>query len=87
MRERRYGKFSHSIPLPQGVKVCEIRAAMENGVLTVTFPKTTPDMEPKKITIPRRGYPIAGFMYLLSKRSQHILPAFVLLTVWCPRFC
>ncbi|KZT66196.1 HSP20-like chaperone [Daedalea quercina L-15889] len=51
VRERRFGKFSRSLPLPQGVKEENIRASMENGVLTVTFPKTTPEMAPKKITI------------------------------------
>ena len=29
----------------------DIRASMENGVLTVTFPRTTPEQAPKKITI------------------------------------
>ena len=29
----------------------EIKASMENGVLNVTFPKTTPEQAPKKITI------------------------------------
>jgi len=51
VRERRYGKFSRAIPLPQGIKSEDIRASMENGVLTVTFPKTTPETAPKKITI------------------------------------
>ncbi|PCH42744.1 small heat shock protein [Wolfiporia cocos MD-104 SS10] len=51
VRERRYGKFSRAVPLPQGVKSEDIRASMENGVLTVTFPKTTPETAPKKITI------------------------------------
>ncbi|KAH9837562.1 HSP20-like chaperone [Rhodofomes roseus] len=51
VRERRVGKFSRAIPLPQGIKEENIRASMENGVLTVTFPKTTPEMAPKKITI------------------------------------
>ncbi|KAF9812875.1 hypothetical protein IEO21_05926 [Rhodonia placenta] len=51
VRERRYGKFSRAIPLPQGIKSDDIRASMENGVLTVTFPKTTPETAPKKITI------------------------------------
>ncbi|KAF8896497.1 small heat shock protein [Infundibulicybe gibba] len=51
VRERRFGKFSRTLQLPQGVKDDQIKAAMENGVLTVTFPKSTPDMTPKKITI------------------------------------
>jgi len=51
VRERRVGRFSRSLPLPQGVKEESIRASMENGVLTVTFPKTTPEAAPKKITI------------------------------------
>ena len=29
----------------------EIKASMENGVLTVTFPKNSPEQAPKKITI------------------------------------
>ena len=51
VRERRYGKFSRSVPLPQGIKPEEIKASMEDGVLTVTFPKMTPEQAPKKITI------------------------------------
>ncbi|KAI0776795.1 HSP20-like chaperone [Trametes elegans] len=51
VRERRYGKFSRSLPLPQGIKPEEIKAAMNDGVLTVTFPRTTPELAPKKITI------------------------------------
>ena len=72
VRERRYGKFSRSLPVPQGIKVSpvgfpipcgnrliltnaeqpeDIKASMENGVLTVTFPRTTPEQAPKKITI------------------------------------
>ncbi|KAG5653011.1 hypothetical protein H0H81_002704 [Sphagnurus paluster] len=49
VRERRFGKVSRTLQIPQGVK--EIKASMENGVLTVTFPKTAPDQAPKKITI------------------------------------
>jgi len=51
VRERRFGKFSRSIALPQGIKPEDIKAEMANGVLVVTFPKTTPEMAPKKITI------------------------------------
>ncbi|CDO70441.1 hypothetical protein BN946_scf184999.g82 [Trametes cinnabarina] len=51
VRERRFGKFSRSLPLPQGIKPEEIKASMNNGVLTVTFPRTTPELAPKRITI------------------------------------
>ncbi|TFY71701.1 hypothetical protein EVG20_g1307 [Dentipellis fragilis] len=51
VRERRFGKFSRTLPLPQGIKHEEIKAAMENGVLTVTFPKTAPEQAPQRITI------------------------------------
>ncbi|KAG5647248.1 hypothetical protein DXG03_000783 [Asterophora parasitica] len=51
VRERRYGKFSRTLQLPQGVKDDEINAAMDNGVLCVTFPKASPEEAPKRISI------------------------------------
>jgi len=51
VRERHYGKFSRSIPLAQGVKFEDVKASLENGVLTVTFPKSAPESAPRKITI------------------------------------
>ncbi|PFH49084.1 hypothetical protein AMATHDRAFT_148491 [Amanita thiersii Skay4041] len=51
VRERSFGKFSRTINLPQGIKDNEIKASMEHGILTVTFPKTTPEMAPKRVTI------------------------------------
>ncbi|KAJ8514228.1 hypothetical protein ONZ45_g8228 [Pleurotus djamor] len=51
VRERRFGKFSRTLQLPQGIKDEEIKASMDNGVLTVTFPKSAPELAPKKITI------------------------------------
>ena len=71
VRERRFGKFSRTLQLPQGVKVIgfvslsckwafeltrvlqddEIKAGMEDGVLTVTFPKSGAELAPKKISI------------------------------------
>lgn len=68
IRERRSGKYSRTLQLPQGIKVCafcspargtcswvykddDIKAHMENGVLTVTFPKSTPDQAPRRITV------------------------------------
>jgi len=51
IRERRYGRFSRNLSLPQGVKNEDIKASMANGVLSIVFPKSTPDTEPKKVTI------------------------------------
>ncbi|KAI0759116.1 small heat shock protein [Fomes fomentarius] len=51
VRERQFGKFSRSIPLPQGIKPEEVKASMEDGLLTIAFPHTTPDTAPQKIVI------------------------------------
>ncbi|KAH9957524.1 small heat shock protein [Russula dissimulans] len=51
LRERRHGKFSRSLSLPQGVKNEDITANMDNGVLNVTFPKSAPETAPARITI------------------------------------
>ncbi|XP_040992171.1 class I heat shock protein-like [Juglans microcarpa x Juglans regia] len=37
--ERSNGKFLRSLRLPENAKMNEIKAVMENGVLTVTIPK------------------------------------------------
>jgi len=51
VKERRRGKFSRAIPLPSGTKTDQIKASMENGVLSITFPKATPEETAKRITI------------------------------------
>ncbi|VDB84737.1 unnamed protein product [Peniophora sp. CBMAI 1063] len=51
VRERRFGRFSRSIPVPQGIKEEEIKASLEDGVLSVTFPGSAPEAAPKKITV------------------------------------
>ncbi|KAF8314676.1 small heat shock protein [Clavulina sp. PMI_390] len=52
VRERSYGRFEQSLPIPQGIEADKINASVANGVLTVTFPKVAPaDPEPKKITV------------------------------------
>ncbi|KAG5647250.1 hypothetical protein DXG03_000785 [Asterophora parasitica] len=51
VRERRFGKVSRMLQLPSGVKDEEIKASMENGLLTVTFPKTASELASRKITV------------------------------------
>ena len=51
VKERRSGRFSRTVPIPPGTKPEDIKASMENGVLTVTYPKTTQEQQAKRITI------------------------------------
>ncbi|KAG6884813.1 hypothetical protein C0993_008032 [Termitomyces sp. T159_Od127] len=51
IRERRFGKFSRTLQLPQGIKENDIKAKLDDGVLSVVFPKTSAEVAPKKITI------------------------------------
>ncbi|KIY45299.1 HSP20-like chaperone [Fistulina hepatica ATCC 64428] len=51
VRERRYGKWLRTLQLPPGVKEDAIKASMADGVLAVTFPKSTTEEAPKRITI------------------------------------
>jgi len=48
--ERRYGSFSRSIALPQGVNTEAIEAHFENGVLEVVVPKVEM-VRPRKISV------------------------------------
>ncbi|EJD35287.1 small heat shock protein [Auricularia subglabra TFB-10046 SS5] len=51
VRERRSGNFSRAVALPNGVKAEDISAALNDGVLTVTWPKTTAEQQAKRIAI------------------------------------
>ncbi|XP_022134085.1 17.4 kDa class I heat shock protein-like [Momordica charantia] len=44
--ERSSGQFSRMFRLPENAKVDEIKATMENGVLTVTVPKVEKEKKP-----------------------------------------
>ena len=49
-REVAYGKFSRTMPLPEGVDASQVKAAYKNGVLEVTLPAPK-QLESKKIQI------------------------------------
>ncbi|KAG2359379.1 small heat shock protein [Suillus spraguei] len=51
VQERSYGKFSRTLQIPQGIKAEDIHAMMENGVLSVSFPKAGPDQQPQRVAI------------------------------------
>lgn len=51
VRERRFGSFSRTVQLPEGTQPESVKATVADGVLTVTYPKSTPEQSPKKITI------------------------------------
>ena len=40
LNERRYGQFRRSLALPYDVKVDKVNAGFEDGILTLTLPKT-----------------------------------------------
>ena len=50
VRERGYVKFDRSFTLPEGINEGQIEAEFNNGILTVTLPKT-PIEQPKKIEV------------------------------------
>ena len=52
--ERRYGSFSRTVGLPQGVSEDEIKATYEHGVLEVRVPKPE-QAKPKRIEIATDG--------------------------------
>lgn len=47
-RERRYGSFSRSMALPEGVKSDDIEASTVDGVLELKIPVPTPKEKPAK---------------------------------------
>jgi HSP20 family protein len=49
-RERRYGSFSRSVVLPEGLEADKAEASFEDGVLTLTIPKA-PESKPKVIKV------------------------------------
>ena len=58
-RERRYGTFSRSLPLPVSVNSDKAEAVFDKGVLTVTLPKKE-GAKPKQIKAKHRVTPKAA---------------------------
>jgi len=52
VRERYYGKFTRSLRLPQPVDADNIASNYENGVLTLTLPKSA-EAQPRRIAVNR----------------------------------
>ncbi|MCS6965406.1 MAG: Hsp20/alpha crystallin family protein [Candidatus Kapabacteria bacterium] len=48
--ERFFGSFCRSFMLPENVKIDDVEAKFEDGVLTVTLPKTAPS-KPKEVEV------------------------------------
>jgi HSP20 family protein len=52
VRERRFGSFERTFPVPDGVDLDRVDASFKKGVLTVTMPKTAEAQKAeKKITV------------------------------------
>ena len=52
VRERSFGSFERTFPVPDGVDLDKVDASFKKGVLTVTLPKTAGAQKPeKKITV------------------------------------
>jgi len=50
IREQRWGAFERSVRLPTGVMSDKAKADFDNGVLTITLPKSE-EVKPKTITV------------------------------------
>jgi HSP20 family protein len=50
LRERRYGTFSRTISLPNSVKMEDIQADYQDGILTLKMPKAE-EVKPKRIPV------------------------------------
>lgn len=54
LQERPFGQFTRSLRLPQTIDVNQVEATYENGLLTLTLPKT-PEVQPKQIPVKAGG--------------------------------
>ena len=68
LRERRWGSFQRSVTLPAPIKADQVDAAYNNGVLTLTLPKTE-EVKPKRIQI--KGAQATGQPRMIEGQAQH----------------
>lgn len=54
LKERRYGKFTRSVRLPQQVNATNVEASFQDGVLTLTLPKAE-EVQPRLIPVKTNG--------------------------------
>jgi HSP20 family protein len=52
--ERRYGSFTRTFTLPEGIDAASVKADLKDGVLTLKVPKL-PELQPKKIELRTGG--------------------------------
>ncbi|KAG6370524.1 HSP20-like chaperone [Boletus reticuloceps] len=50
-REIPHGKFHRSLKIPLGTRPEDLKARMEDGLLTLTYPEVPPHVEPHRIPI------------------------------------
>ena len=53
-QEHRYGTFSRSVTLPSGLNTDKAEANFDNGILTLTIPKSE-EIKPKQIKVKAKG--------------------------------
>ncbi|HEY92503.1 MAG TPA: Hsp20/alpha crystallin family protein [Dehalococcoidia bacterium] len=53
-QEHRYGTFGRSVALPSGLDSDKVEASFENGILTLTIPKSE-QVKPKQIKVKAKG--------------------------------
>ncbi len=68
--ERSYGTFQRSVRLPFSVDPEQVRASFENGVLTVTLPKSAQQERTRRIQVQRGATGRQGAQMLQSARGQ-----------------
>lgn len=59
LQERAFGRVSRSINLPQPVNADAVEAAYDNGLLTLTLPKS-PEAQPRMIPVKTDGHVLEG---------------------------